>query len=236
MLKRLSRARPVRSLGARLIGLYLRLALDTTRWTVEAPEEAWPHMLGADGRTAIVAFWHEFLPLVPALWWHAHRANPALTMTVLISRHRDGRMITDIVRRWGVQAVAGSSERSRQPGGAMAGGKGGAAALRGLLGLLRAGSLIAITPDGPRGPRRVMQPGVARLAALSGVPVIAAAAFCRPSRRLGSWDRMILPLPFGRGRIVCGTPILVPPRQWEAAIPAIQMALEEAAVLAAQAR
>jgi lysophospholipid acyltransferase (LPLAT)-like uncharacterized protein len=150
-------------------------------------------------------------------------------MTVLISRHRDGQMITDIVRRWGVQTVAGSSERSGNGGARPSRGKGGAAALRGLLGLLRDGSLVAITPDGPRGPRRDAQPGVARLAALSGVPVIAAAAFCRPSRRLGSWDRMILPVPFGRGRIVCMAPISVPPRDWQAAVPSIAAALEMAA-------
>lgn len=231
MLRRLSRATTFRRLAGRLVGLYLRLALGTTRWTIEAPEESWPFMLGQDGRTAIVAFWHEHLPLVPALWWHAHRASPALAMTVLISRHRDGQMITDIVRRWGVQAVAGSSERRRTTGDGRdreGRDKGGAAAMRGLLGLLRAGSLIAITPDGPRGPRHVVQPGVARLAALSGTPVIAAAACCRPSRRLGSWDRMVLPLPFGRGRIVCSAPLPVPRHGWEAALPEIARALADA--------
>lgn len=231
MLRRLFRTVAFRRLAGRLVGLYLRLALGTTRWTIEAPEEAWPFMLGQGGRTAIVAFWHEHLPLVPALWWHAHRANPALSMTVLISRHRDGQMITDIVRRWGVQAVAGSSERRRATGNGRdreGRDKGGAAAMRGLLGLLRAGSLIAITPDGPRGPRHVVQPGVARLAALSGTPVIAAAASCRPSRRLGSWDRMVLPLPFGRGRIVCSAPLPVPRHDWEAALPEIARALADA--------
>ena len=97
--------------------------------------------------------------------------------------------------------------------------------MRSLLEVLQSGSLVAITPDGPRGPRHVVQPGVARLAALSGVPVVPAAAFCRPARRLGSWDRMILPLPFGRGRIVYGTPIMVPRHGWEAAVPVIASSL-----------
>ncbi len=228
MLKRVLRSRIVRNGIGRLVGGYLSLALRTTRWTVEAPDEAWPFMLGLEGRTAIVAFWHEFLPLVPALWWHAKRASPALTMTVLISRHRDGQMITDIVRRWGVQTIAGSSERRRDAGARALRDKGGAAALRSLLGLLRDGSLVAITPDGPRGPRHRVQPGVARLAALSGAPVIAAAACCRPSFRLGSWDQMILPLPFGRGRVVCMAPITVPPRDWAAAVPSIAASLDAA--------
>ena len=227
MLKRLSRSDVARRVAGRAIGAYLRLALGTTRWTIEAPQDSWPYMLGQDGRTAIVAFWHEFLPLIPALWWHAHKANPSLAMTVLISRHRDGRLITGIVRRWGVAAVAGSSDRATG-GSAITRDKGGAAALRQLIGLLRKGSLIAITPDGPRGPRRALQPGVARLAGLSGVPVIAAACQMAPSRRLGSWDRMILPLPFGRGKIVCSAPIAVPAQGWRAAMPAIAQALDDA--------
>ena len=226
MLKRLRHSLRVRHLVGRLIGIYLRFSLRTTRWTVDAPEASWPLMLGVDGQTAIVAFWHEFLPLVPALWWHARAANPSLTMTVLISRHRDGRMITEIVGRWGVRTVAGSS--SRREAGARRD-KGGTAALRGLLSLLRAGSLIAITPDGPRGPRRVLQPGVARLAALSGTPVIAAAASCRPVRRLGSWDRMILPLPFGRGRIICSAPIHVAPHEWRNSLATIARTLDRVA-------
>ena len=224
-MKRLIRSAFVRTLGTRLIGAYLVVALRTTRWRIEAPDEAWPYLLATDGRSAIVAFWHEFLPLAPMLWWHAHRANPAMRMTVLISRHRDGRMMTDIVRRWDVQVVAGSSDRPKPGDAGPARGKGGAAAMRSLLELLRSGSLVAITPDGPRGPRHVLQPGGARLAALSGVAVVPAAAFCRPARRLGSWDRMILPLPFGRGRIVYGAPILVPRHGWEAALPTIAASL-----------
>ena len=214
----------------RLVGWYLRLALLSTRWAVEAPDEAWPYLFAPDGRSAIVAFWHEFLPLSPALLWHARRTRPSMVMTVLISRHRDGRLITDIVRRWNVRTVAGSSEN--KPGIRT---KGGANALRSLLGLLRDGSVVTITPDGPRGPRRVLQPGVARLAALSQVPVFAAAACCRPRRRLGSWDRMILPLPFGRGRIVYSGPLAVEARQWEAAMPVIAAALDDVAARAGAA-
>ena len=226
MLKRVRHSLWIRRCVGRLIGIYLRLALRSTRWTIDAPASSWPFMLGIDGKTAIIAFWHEFLPLVPALWWRAHMTNPSLMMTVLISRHRDGRMITEIVHRWGVRTVAGSSNSA---GTAAGRDKGGAAALRNLLFLLRDGSLIGITPDGPRGPRRVLQPGVARLAALSRAPVIAAAASCRPAHRLGTWDRMILPLPFGRGRIVCSAPIPVAAHGWRDAMPVIASVLDDVA-------
>ncbi len=236
-MKRLLNSARARQAAARLLDWYLRLALLTTRWTVEAPDETARRLFAPDGGSAIVAFWHEFLPLSPALLWHARRTRPSMAMTVLISRHRDGRLITDIVRRWNVDTVAGSSEHKQgghKPGGHKPGvkAKGGAAALRSLLGSLREGSLVAITPDGPRGPRRRLQPGVARLAALSQAPVFAVAACCRPGHRLGSWDRMRLPLPFGRGRIVCSGPLLVEARRWEAAMPAIEGALERVAARA----
>jgi 3-deoxy-D-manno-octulosonic-acid transferase len=122
MLKRLSRSDVARRVAGRVIGAYLRLALGTTRWTIEAPQESWPYMLGQDGRTAIVAFWHEFLPLIPALWWHAHKANPSLAMTVLISRHRDRRGTDDPAateRQRQDHAVPGTqpATRRRQAGG-----------------------------------------------------------------------------------------------------------------------
>ncbi|HTW26318.1 MAG TPA: lysophospholipid acyltransferase family protein [Acetobacteraceae bacterium] len=173
------------------------------------------------GRPCIVAFWHERLPLMPVLWRIARRRWRAPGRAhVLVSRHRDGRLIGAVVGRFGLDAVHGSSGR---------GDKGGAAGMRSLLGLLAAGDHVAITPDGPRGPRRQAAGGVAQLAALSGAPVLPAAAQCSRRRVLRTWDRMVLPLPFGRGVIVCGPPLAVPREGWEASLPAIAAALDVAA-------
>jgi lysophospholipid acyltransferase (LPLAT)-like uncharacterized protein len=87
--------------------------------------------------------------------------------------------------------------------------------LRTLLDLLRAGKVVSLTPDGPRGPRRVMQPGTAQLAALSAVRVVPIAAICHPALRIRSWDRMIVPLPFSRCTIRCGRPIAIDRRDRE---------------------
>jgi 3-deoxy-D-manno-octulosonic-acid transferase len=231
LLRRALRSDAARALFVRVVGLYLGVALRTTRWRVEAHPDAWPHLIGAPGpdgkpRTAVVAFWHEFLPLLPVLWWHALRVNHGLTLHVLISRHRDGRLIADIVRRWDIQAIAGSSDNKRRDTGRE---KGGAAAFRTLLELLRGGGLVAITPDGPRGPRHSVQGGVLRLAALAGAPVVPVAAECRPAWRINSWDRMLLPVPFGRGRLVCGAPVSVPRHGWDAQEAALQTALHAVA-------
>ena len=216
MLKRLSRSRAARFVLPRLLGWYLYWTLRANRWTFDGAEHFAPH---AQGASAVFGFWHEYLPLLPVLAFLRPRAPGwrPLPVYTLVSRHRDGRTIGAVVRRFGIEPVLGSSSR------------GGASGLRQLLRLLPAGALIGITPDGPRGPRRQAAPGIAQLAALAGVPVLPCAA--RTSRRivLRSWDRMSIPLPFGRGVMVCGPPILIPRDSWRDAVPVIVEAMDKAA-------
>jgi lysophospholipid acyltransferase (LPLAT)-like uncharacterized protein len=215
-MKSLLRTPRAQAMLAALLGAYLAFALRTTRWTLDGQEHFRPFGSGAP---AVFAFWHEFLPLMPALALIArkmpvYRPTPIYT---LVSQHRDGRFIGSVMQRFGILPIEGSSSR------------GGMAALRNLLVVLRRGDMIGITPDGPRGPRRQAAFGVAQLAALSGVPVVPLAA--RTSRRiqLNTWDRMPVPLPFGRGIVVCGPAISVPRHGWQDAVPAIVDALNQAA-------
>ena len=220
MLKRVLRHRWTLGLGAWVLGGYLRFTLRTTRWTLEAGgSEAFV----GESAPAIFAFWHERLLLMSALWEMSGALRPAGgrgRMHVLVSRHQDGRLIARILAGFGVGVVHGSSGRK---------GRGGPAGLRALVGVLGAGDQVVITPDGPRGPRRSLAPGMAQLAALAGVPVVPCAAQVRWRRVLPSWDRMVLPLPFGRGVLVCGTPVFVPRDGWEAALPGLGAALTDAA-------
>jgi 3-deoxy-D-manno-octulosonic-acid transferase len=219
MLKRILRGRIAQHVTEHLVGLYLGAVLYTSRWKIEADPATWA-LLTRQRQAVIIVFWHEYLPLVPVLWWRARRDNPSLSLNALISRHRDGRMIAAIMRRWGIASVDGSSAKT----GKIA--KGGAAALRSLLGLLREGKVVALTPDGPRGPRRAIQPGAALLAAISGAPVVPIAATCRPAWRIKSWDRMMLPLPFSRVTILCGMAIAIERRDREAGSAILAHALE----------
>ena len=95
MLKRLLRQGWVQSAGAWLLGLYLWFALRTTRWTLLGEENLAPHAAGAP---AIAAFWHERLPMMPMLWLFSRRGAPGQRLHVLVSRHRDGRLIGAVVR------------------------------------------------------------------------------------------------------------------------------------------
>ncbi|WP_135468267.1 lysophospholipid acyltransferase family protein [Crenalkalicoccus roseus] len=218
MLRRLIRHPRAQAALARLLGLYLATVLRTTRWTLLGQEHL-RAALSPPGQGAILAFWHERLALMAPAWQVARETEPPLRgrrAHVLVSRHRDGRLIGAVGGRFALCMVHASSSR------------GGAAGLRAMLRLLAAGECVVITPDGPRGPARRAAPGVAQLAALSGRPVLACAAATTRHRRLGSWDRMLLPLPFGRGVIVAEPPLAVPREAPEAALPAIEAALTAA--------
>lgn len=223
MLKRLLRHRATQATLAFVLGRYLAFALATTRWTLHGAEHLAPYLRD---RPVIAAFWHERLPLMTALWRQAQRGGVTARMVVLVSRHSDGRFIGDIMRRFDLDVVHGSSMRNGRD-------RGGAAGMRNLLERLERNSYVVMTPDGPRGPRRQAAAGVAQLAALSGVAVLPCSA--QTSRRITlrrSWDRMVLPLPFGRGVLVCRPAITVPRDGGDAALPAIAAAMTEAADIA----
>jgi lysophospholipid acyltransferase (LPLAT)-like uncharacterized protein len=141
-----------------------------------------PHQPGLPGRF-IYAFWHEDV-IVPAYQY----ARP--DVHVLISQHADGRLIAKAITWLGLKVVAGSTTR------------GSAAALLKMLQIARE-SHIVITPDGPRGPRRCVQPGIAFVAAKTGLPIVAVGFGYARARRTKSWDQMALPRPFSR--VVCVT-------------------------------
>jgi len=138
----------------------------------------------------IYAMWHEYL-LLPIFLY------PRRDVHVLISRHADGQLIADVCRHLHIPVVCGSTTR------------GGAEALRGLLRAGRADHL-AVTPDGPRGPRQRVKPGLLYLAARTGLPIVPVGFGLERPWRMHSWDRMALPRPWSRAACVTGTPIVVP--------------------------
>jgi len=140
---------------------------------------------------AVYALWHaELLPLMM-------RYAPA-GMATMISHHRDGEIAAAVVRALGSRVVRGSSS------------SGGGAALEELVRLGREGWPLAITPDGPRGPPRRCKPGVVRLAARSGLPIVPVAARPVWGWQLRSWDRFIVPRPFTVIHVEFISPIRVP--------------------------
>lgn len=214
VLRRLLRTPLLQAGLVRLASLYARFVFATTRWRLHGAEHVAPHI---QGEPVIIAFWHDRQAMMPMLWVLARRAGAKPRVHVLVSRHRDGRFNGELLRRLRLEPVYGSTAR------------GGAAGLKGLLALLAAGQYVAITPDGPRGPPHKAAPGVAQLAALAGVRILPCAAQTSRHFRLHTWDRMVVPLPFGRAVIVCEPAISVSADAWGEALPAISAAMTAAA-------
>ena len=194
--------RPLRHPGvqavlSRVLAGYLRLALRTIRWRSEGRERA--EGVWDAGGGVVVCFQHGRIALSPACW----PLDRAQAPRAMISLSADGGFVAAAVERLGFPAIRGSAARPGDP----AKSKGGASAFRETLRWIRGGGGIAITPDGPRGPPGAMTDGPPLLARASGAPVLLVGLAARPCLRLRSWDRHVVPLPFGRGLIVWDGPL-----------------------------
>lgn len=166
----------------RLLGRSLRIReLGHSEWGPRARQ----------GEPPLWALWHE--TILMSVWYHRDQ-----DVHVMISASRDGELISTIARSMGYTPVRGSSS------------KGGREALKEMVGAMRKGKRCAITPDGPRGPRREVKKGVVDLARLTGCPVVPFGFAAERYWRLKSWDRFIVPKPFSRATFVYGKPLRVP--------------------------
>jgi lysophospholipid acyltransferase (LPLAT)-like uncharacterized protein len=142
-------------------------------------------------RPAIYVIWHG--RLLPGAFHYREQR-----LATLISRNRDGDHIAGVVESWGFRVIRGSSSR------------GGAAALRQIVQTLEEGTSVALTPDGPRGPRQQMKLGPLQAARLAGVPLVPATAGAVRAAYFGRWDRFLVPAPFTWVPVALGEPMWVP--------------------------
>ncbi|EAU54611.1 lysophospholipid acyltransferase family protein [Mariprofundus ferrooxydans] len=172
----------------RLIRLIFLFLVNTIRWQVVGEPYS-----RQDPKRYLYAFWHARMLMIPRISrnraWHGY---------MLISEHRDGGYIADTMHLLGIDTVRGSTTR----GGA-----------RAMLKMLRAvrdeNRHLAITPDGPKGPREVVQKGTVQLAMKAGLPVVPVCYATKRHWRVNSWDRFYIPQPFSRGVFVMGDPVSV---------------------------
>jgi len=189
------------------IHLYIRFVYWTGRWYVEGAEH--PRRLREAGKPFILAFWHGRLMMIPMAW---QRLAP---IHMLISAHRDGRIIADAVAHFGVQTVTGSTRR------------GGSAALRTMVKALAAGDCVGITPDGPAGPAMIASAGIVNVARLARVPIVPVTFAAGGRRHMRSWDRMQIALPFSRGVFIWGEPIEIGSGLDEAGVERARLLVEQ---------
>ena len=182
-------APPVTAGLVRLLGATLRLRAEG----VDALVPSW-----MAARPLIYCVWHGRILMVPWLNARLRDSHGARTVSVLASRSRDGGLLGAYVRRFGLDVVRGSSSR------------GGTGALRALVTALQTGRDVAVAPDGPRGPRGRLGPGVVALAAITGAPVVPLGFAARPAWRLATWDEFQIPWPFARAALVFGAMTSIP--------------------------
>ncbi|MDB5438675.1 MAG: hypothetical protein JWM33_1102 [Caulobacteraceae bacterium] len=193
------RSQPMIAFAASLIAGYLKLCFLTLRWRREGMEIAqgvWDQEGGA-----IVCVWHQGVPMGPLAW---PKGEARQELRILISKSADGEFITQTMARLGHGSVRGSSAKKSKAGSKN---KAGELAFREMVAWVKSGGAIAVTPDGPRGPARVMAPGVLALARMTGAPVLLAGLACKPCIRLKTWDRTIIPLPFARAALTYAGPV-----------------------------
>lgn len=130
------------------------------------------------GTPFVFLLWHE--ALLPLLWLHRDQ-----DVAIVVSEGKEGRYLADHASAMGYHPIPGSSSR------------GGARALLAAVRALQEGRSVAFTPDGPRGPRRELKPGVVRAAQRAGAPILPLHVRAPSAWRFNSWDRMIFPRPMG---------------------------------------
>jgi hypothetical protein len=177
---------------AALLGATLLTLLGRT-WRVERIGTTEREAQRRAGEAWIFALWHA--RLLPLTFTHRHWG-----VGVLISQHRDGELIARIVERLGFVTGRGSSTRGGEEGA------------RDMLRLAEQGRILAITPDGPRGPARKVKPGLIYLASRTGYPIVPVAMSARQAWRLRSWDGFRIPWPFAKVLVGYGAPLAVPER------------------------
>lgn len=155
---------------------------------VEVGRERWDALVGGSGFACML--WHE--ALLPLLWLHR-----GIGAVIVVSHARDGQYLSEFAESIGYRLVRGSSSR------------GAVGALLAASRELEQGAIVAMTPDGPRGPRRDLKSGVLAAAQRAGVPVLPVHAEADRAWRLHSWDRFCVPRPFARVRVAYGAPLRV---------------------------
>ncbi len=193
------------AIAPRLLSGALWLLARTLRIEYEHAEELFD--CWARREQVIIAFWHNRAVLMPL----PYRGEK---LCIMNSQHRDGEIATRALERWGIRSVRGSATR------------GGVGGFLQLVAAYRDGYDLAVVPDGPRGPRYVVKPGIIHLARATGARIFPVSYAASRKKQLRSWDRLIIPLPCARVALVVGEPLAVGRDADEARIESQRMLLE----------
>jgi lysophospholipid acyltransferase (LPLAT)-like uncharacterized protein len=198
----------IRNLG-KVVAWLIRAIGTTLRFEVEDRAGAF-----APGRPGwIWAFWHNRMFVIPYIHdrWFAH-----IPGAILSSPSGDGQIIADACAEFGFEAARGSSSKPQK----------GLGALILLAEKVKEGRDVGITPDGPRGPCYELQPGLLKLAQLTGGAIVPVRVEYSRALRFKTWDAFLLPLPFSRVKVIFEPLVSVPRKLDETAFEEQRLALQ----------
>lgn len=201
-------------LGARLL-FWLVQGCGAT-WRVEAEDHSGLLRMAGGARPPVIfCLWHNRLAVALRMQQVIlERRGLAKPMAAMVSASKDGGLLARVLELAGIQPVRGSSSRR------------GPQALLELKTWAERGYDLAITPDGPRGPRCVVQDGAIALGQITGLPIIPVNVLVAWKWTVNSWDRFQVPLPFSRCHVRLGEPVVVPEDASDALREELRQALE----------
>jgi lysophospholipid acyltransferase (LPLAT)-like uncharacterized protein len=196
-------------------GVFLLERLLTTSLRFQWRDDA--GLLGGKASASVIfCVWHNRLALAMAIFRKLNSVQQSpRRLAAMVSASKDGAFLAAVLERFGIHPVRGSTSRR------------GPQALLELTGWAERGYDLAITPDGPRGPRCVAQAGVVTLAQLTGLPIVPVACRCAHKIRLRSWDAFQIPLPLSGCEVWLAEPIWIPRQASETEREAVRLALEK---------
>lgn len=150
--------------------------------------------LRTSGKNYVAAFWHGSM----LTGWFLNKPAGGSRVSALVSQSKDGEFLSTVLERWNYVMIRGSSHI------------GGKEAMLLMMEEVENGSSLAITPDGPRGPKREMKMGAVRIAQKAGVPLVLIGIAPKKKKNLKSWDAFEIPLPFSSVIAVYSEPVTIP--------------------------
>ena len=170
-----------------------------------------------ENKSFIYALWHDQLLLSPFTWQTRNRID------ILISKHKDGDIIADLIKYHGFNSIRGSTNNPSKEKE-----KNTISSIRKIIKTLKANVSIGITPDGPRGPRHKVSEGTINIARISNKKILPMALAYKEQWVLNTWDKFIIPKPFNKICIVWGDPIDIEINKID--VPIQQEALEKSLI------
>ncbi len=198
MIKKILKSNAGISFVAYIAASYIRFVWLTSRWKYVNYES--PESLINQNKPFIVAFFHGRLLMLPFCWRVIQKKHDK-PFYMLISAHKDGRLISKTVEFLGIKNIAGSTNR------------GGKEALVKIIKFIKRGEVIGFTPDGPRGPGESVSDGTIRTAQMAGVPILPVTFSTSRHKMLKTWDKFFIAFPFSKGVFSWGHPIDVSDRK-----------------------